>query len=192
MVVFVTLRMPKELSIAGPNAPLDPLPLITLLITFTVASPVEIPPPFRFPVMVQLEIVMTNWLEVAALPMPRPKPLTTQSESDRLPALLIPKLLVGSAPCTVTPEMDACAVAVMKNIMKFEPPRKIVSTAEPGPLIFMSEVMFGKTVCTLIVPASPVRLIVSELELLPAAHSPATAPDAVLVFAAVIASRNVH
>ena len=44
----------------------------------------------------------------------------------------------------------------------------------------------------MIVPVRPVRLIVSVPSLLPAAHSPATAPDAVFVFAAMIASRNVH
>ena len=37
-----------------------------------------------------------------------------------------------------------------------------------------------------------VKLIKSDTLLLPAAHSPAVAPEAVLLFAAVIASRKVH
>src|ERR1700686_1697933 len=56
----------------------------------------------------------------------------------------------------------------------------------------MSEVMSGSATVKLIVPVTPVRSIVSEPLLLPAAHSPAVMPDAVFEFAAVIASRKVH
>ena len=81
----------------------------------------------------------------------------------------------------------------MKKAEKLKsPPRMIVSVPGPGPLIAMSEEIFGSTVVKVIDPVKPVRLRVSEPSLLPAPHSPATAPDAVLVFAAVIASRKVH
>src|SRR6476659_4300890 len=56
----------------------------------------------------------------------------------------------------------------------------------------IADEMSGKAVANVSAPASPVRSIVSEPTLLPAAHSPATDPEAVLLFAAVIASRNVH
>src|SRR6185369_2128361 len=57
----------------------------------------------------------------------------------------------------------------------------------------MLVVMSGRAPVRLIVPVTPVRSTVSVPPvLLPAAHSPATAPEAVLLFAAVIASRNVH
>jgi hypothetical protein len=60
-------------------------------------------------------------------------------------------------------------------------------------MIDMSVVMSGSTPVRLIVPVTA-RLIVSELlkPPLPAEHSPGTTPDAVLLFAAVIASRKVH
>lgn len=44
----------------------------------------------------------------------------------------------------------------------------------------------------MIEPDRLVRSMVSEPSLLPAAHSPATPPDAILLFAAVMASRRVH
>jgi hypothetical protein len=50
----------------------------------------------------------------------------------------------------------------------------------------------GSAPVRLIVSVTPVMSIESDPLLLPAAHSPATAPDAVLLFAAVIASRKVH
>ena len=56
----------------------------------------------------------------------------------------------------------------------------------------MSEERSGSKLATVIDPVKPVRSIVSEPSLLPATHSPATAPDAVLVFAAMSASRKVH
>ena len=59
-------------------------------------------------------------------------------------------------------------------------------------MIVASEDMFGSTLVKVIAPVNAVRSIVSEPLLLPAAHSPAVAPDAVLVLAAVIASRKVH
>src|SRR5947207_3110072 len=68
----------------------------------------------------------------------------------------------------------------------------IVSTPEPGPLTIMFDEIVGSAVLIAIAPESEVRSIVSEPELLPATHSPATAPEAVLVFAAAIASRKVH
>src|SRR5262245_31440829 len=51
--------------------------------------------------------------------------------------------------------------------------------------------MSGNAPVRLIVPFTE-KLIVSEPLPLPAAHSPATRPDAVFVLAAVIASRKVH
>lgn len=54
----------------------------------------------------------------------------------------------------------------------------------------MSDVMSGGK-SELIVPVTE-KLIVSEPLPLPAAHSPAAAPDAMLLLAAVIASRRVH
>jgi len=62
----------------------------------------------------------------------------------------------------------------------------------PGPVKVASEEISGSAVANEIDPDRPVRSIVSGLSLLPATHSPATAPDAVLVFAAVMASRKVH
>src|SRR5688572_20225058 len=56
----------------------------------------------------------------------------------------------------------------------------------------MLEERFGSVPFRLIDPVTPARLIVSEPSLLPAAHSPAAGPEAVLVFAAMIASRKVH
>ena len=44
----------------------------------------------------------------------------------------------------------------------------------------------------LMVPVTPVRSSISGPLALPAAHSPATEPEATSVFAAVIASRRVH
>jgi hypothetical protein len=52
--------------------------------------------------------------------------------------------------------------------------------------------MIGSADVRLMVPLTPVRSIMSEPLALPAAHSPATAPEAALLFAAVIASRKVH
>jgi hypothetical protein len=52
--------------------------------------------------------------------------------------------------------------------------------------------MFGNALVKLIVPVMPKISIASMPLLLPPGHSPATAPDAVFVFAAVIASRKVH
>jgi hypothetical protein len=51
--------------------------------------------------------------------------------------------------------------------------------------------MSGSALARLIVLVTE-KLIVSEPLLLPAAHSPAIAPDAVFVLAAVIASRKLH
>ena len=62
----------------------------------------------------------------------------------------------------------------------------------PGPVSVMSEEIFGSTLVKVIGPVKPVRSMLSEPSLFPAAHSPATAPDAALVFAAMIASRKVH
>jgi hypothetical protein len=68
----------------------------------------------------------------------------------------------------------------------------MVSKLAPGPLIVMLAVMLGRAVVRSIVPVTPVASIKSAPPLLPAAHSPAVAPEAVSVFAAIIASRNVH
>src|SRR5438309_7126766 len=53
------------------------------------------------------------------------------------------------------------------------------------------ELIVGNAPVRLIVPLTE-KLIVSDPLLLPATHSPAVTPDAVLLFAAVIASRKVH
>ena len=58
--------------------------------------------------------------------------------------------------------------------------------------MLMSEIMLGSALVNVMVPVRPVRLIVSESLALPAAHSPAVAPEAVSELAAVIASRRVH
>jgi hypothetical protein len=55
----------------------------------------------------------------------------------------------------------------------------------------MLELRFGKAPVRLIVPVTE-KLIVSDPLLLPATHSPTAAPDAALLLAAVMASRNVH
>ncbi|HJZ80921.1 MAG TPA: hypothetical protein VKD91_11265 [Pyrinomonadaceae bacterium] len=68
---------------------------------------------------------------------------------------------------------------------------RIVSWPEPGPLMLRLEVMFGKAAVRLIVPVTE-KLIVSETLPEPAGHSPAAAPEAVLLLAEVIASRKVH
>ena len=62
---------------------------------------------------------------------------------------------------------------------------------EPGPLMIRLELIVGNAPVRLIVPLTE-KLIVSDPLLLPATHSPAVTPDAVLLFAAVIASRKVH
>ena len=62
----------------------------------------------------------------------------------------------------------------------------------PGPFKIASDVISGSAVVNVIEPDNPVRSMVSEPSLLPAAHSPATPPDAKLLFAAVMASRRVH
>jgi hypothetical protein len=67
----------------------------------------------------------------------------------------------------------------------------MVSTLDPGPLSDISVEISGSTLVRVIVPDNPLRSIVSA-PLLPAAHSPAVAPEAVLLFAAVIASRKVQ
>src|SRR5690348_17236005 len=52
--------------------------------------------------------------------------------------------------------------------------------------------MLGKALARVIVPVTPVRLMVSGSVSLPATHSPAAAPEAAFEFAEVIASRRVH
>src|ERR1044072_3681811 len=52
--------------------------------------------------------------------------------------------------------------------------------------------IFGSTLARVIPPVKPVRSMVSEALLLPAAHSPAVAPEDALPFAAMIASRKVQ
>jgi len=56
----------------------------------------------------------------------------------------------------------------------------------------MSDEMSGSALVKVIVPVMLVISIVSEPLLIPAAHSPGVDPEAVLLFAAVIASRKVH
>src|ERR1044072_6981615 len=56
----------------------------------------------------------------------------------------------------------------------------------------ISEVMVGKALVRVIVPARPVRLIVFASVSLPATHCWAAAPEPVFALAAVIASRRVH
>ena len=124
--------------------------------------------------------------------MPRPKPLTVQSVRFSVPALSIPALVAGAPPCTVRPDIAAVALELMAKPAKLALLRNTVSTLEPGPLIVTSEEMVGSTLVKVIVPVNAMRSIVSEPLLLPAAHSPAVAPDVVLVLAAVIASRKVH
>jgi len=53
--------------------------------------------------------------------------------------------------------------------------------------MLMLLVRFGSAPVRFIVPVTPLKLIVSDSLLLPAAHSPAVTPEAVLLFAAVIA-----
>ena len=90
------------------------------------------------------------------------------------------------------PEILAVALEVIKNIQFVAVVRVTVSVLAPGPVRVMSEEISGSKLVRVIEPVKPVRSTVSEPLLLPAAHSPATAPDAVLVFAAMIASRRVH
>ena len=70
--------------------------------------------------------------------------------------------------------------------------RCIANVPGPGPFKVASEEMKGSALVIVIDPVKPVRSIVSEPSMLPAAHSPATAPDAVFVLAAMTASRKVH
>src|SRR5688572_29562204 len=56
----------------------------------------------------------------------------------------------------------------------------------------MPEVMAGSALAMVIIPVTPVRLIMSASLVLPATHSPAAIPEAMFELAAVIASRNVH
>src|SRR5262245_46792043 len=67
----------------------------------------------------------------------------------------------------------------------------MVNWLEPGPVIVMFEVITNELVEMLIVPTT-LKVMVSVPLLLPAAHSPAAAPEGALVFAAAIASRKVH
>jgi hypothetical protein len=55
----------------------------------------------------------------------------------------------------------------------------------------MLEFRFASAELKMIVPVTE-NVIVSEALALPATHSPATAPEATLLLAAMIASRNVH
>ena len=70
--------------------------------------------------------------------------------------------------------------------------RCIANVPGPGPFNVASEEMKGSALVIVIDPVKPVRSIVSEPSTRPAAHSPATAPDAVFVLAAMMASRKVH
>jgi hypothetical protein len=92
----------------------------------------------------------------------------------------------------VMPEMLKAAVEVKIRKLGVPPAglRLTVRELIPGPLIIMFVIRLGSAVVRSIVPVTE-KLIVSE-PLLPAAHSPAAAPEAALLFADVIASRNVH
>ena len=70
--------------------------------------------------------------------------------------------------------------------------RLTVNMFAPGPSIVMPEPMSGSAVVKLMVPATPLRSIVSHPLLLPATHSPASTPEATSPFAAVMASRKEH
>lgn len=59
-------------------------------------------------------------------------------------------------------------------------------------MMVASDEIFDRTLVKVIVPANPLRSIVSESLLLPATHSPVVAPEEVLVLAAMIASRKAH
>src|SRR5207253_3424511 len=107
--------------------------------------------------------------------------------------------LPGTTPSAVLPLVrvmpEMLTVAVEVKIRKLGVPpamlRRTVRELAPGPLIIMFELRLGSAVARSIVPVTE-KLIVSEPLLLPAAHSPAAAPEATLLFAAVIASRSVH
>src|SRR2546421_3716559 len=96
----------------------------------------------------------------------------------------------------VKPEMPTVRFESIVKMRKLGVPpaalRRMVNEPAPGPLIVKSDERFGSAMARSIVPETPVRSIVSEPLLLPATHSPATAPEAALLLAAVIASRNVQ
>src|SRR5712692_4267777 len=113
-----------------------------------------------------------------------------------MPSLAIPPPPESERPfMIVTPETAPLTPELIVKMRKFGVPpaalRITVMLFAPGPSIVMSEVMSGNAVVRFIVPVTE-KLIVSEPLLLPAAHSPAIAPEARLVLAAVIASRKVH
>src|SRR5437588_534918 len=141
-------------------------------------------------------------------PFPVLLPVIVTSVRVRAPEFMMPppwspafpKLpLPGTTPSallplvTVMPEM--LTVTVELKIRKLGVPparlRRTVREIAPGPVIIMFELRLGSAAVRSIIPVTEM-LIVSAPLLLPAAHSPIVAPDAALLFAAVIASRKVH
>ena len=126
-------------------------------------------------------------------------PKKLQLVRDSVPLLRIPPPLFGSVTLPfemVNPVMLTALLDPIVKMRKFGVPaavlRDTVNLLAPGPLIVKSEERSSNAAVKVMVPETAVRSIVSEPTLLPAAHSPATDPEAVLLFAAVIASRNVH
>jgi len=97
----------------------------------------------------------------------------------------------GRAAHSSFPELGDSAVEKLLDQLRAAGYCEVITNAlAPGPFIVMLVLRRGNSLVKVIVPDTVVRSIVSAP--LPAAHSPAVAPEAASVFAAIIASRNVH